>query len=147
MSGAVADPSSAVRNRSVGFPETGRSRVEITAALDAMAATDVDWRGGRVPLYVFGATPEVGEVGRDAFMRFFTENALGANRAFASLRRMEDEVIAMALDLFHGPEGALGGMTSGGTESILLAVKACRDWERTRRGDPAHRGNLVLPIT
>ena len=131
----------------VHFPETGRPRAEIAAALDAMAATDVDWRAGRVPLYVFGATPEIAEVGRDAFMRFFTENALGAKRAFASLRRMEEEVVAMALDLFHGPDGADGGMTSGGTESILLAVKACRDWARARRGDPAHRGNLVLPIT
>ncbi|MFT8243573.1 pyridoxal phosphate-dependent decarboxylase family protein [Roseomonas sp. BN140053] len=129
------------------FPEGGRPRAEIDAALDAMAAGDVDWRGGRVPLYVFGATAEVGEVGRDAFMRFFTENALGAKRAFTSLRRMEEEVVAMALDLFHGPEGAVGGMTSGGTESILLAVKACRDGARARRGDPAHRGNLVLPVS
>lgn len=129
------------------FPERGLGRADIAAALDAMAAGDADWRGGRVPLYVFGATAEVAEVGRDAFMRFFTENALGGKRAFGSLRRMEDEVVAMALALFHAPDGAVGGMTSGGTESILLAVKACRDHARAARGDPTHRGNLVLPVT
>jgi len=129
------------------FPEQGRGRDDVAAALDAMAQADADWRGGRVPLYVFGATKEVGEVGRDAFFRYFTENALGSKRAFTSLKRMEEEVVAMALDLFHGVPGATGRMTSGGTESILLAVKACRDWNRARRGDAAHRGNLVLPET
>ncbi|MBN8889541.1 MAG: aspartate aminotransferase family protein, partial [Rhodospirillales bacterium] len=129
------------------FPHTGRSRAEIEAALASMHAGDADWRGGRVPLYVFGATAEVAEIGRDAFMAYFTENALGAKRAFTSLKRMEEAVVAMCLDLFHGPAGSVGNMTSGGTESIVMAVKACRDWSRARRGDPAHRGNLVLPVT
>ena len=131
----------------IQFPKTGRSRAEIDAALLAMAQGDADWRGGRVPLYVFGATAEVAEVGRAAFNAYFTENALGGRRAFPSLRRMEDEVIAMALDLFHAPPDAAGSMTSGGTESIVLAVKAARDWGRARRGDEAHRGNLVLPVS
>ena len=129
------------------FPDGGRSRAEIDEALAAMAAGDADWRGGRVPLYVFGATAEVAEVGRAAFNAYFTENALGGKRAFPSLRRMEEEVVAMALDLFHAPAGAAGFMTSGGTESIVMAVKASRDWARARRGDRRHRGNLVLPVT
>jgi len=129
------------------FPLQGQPADRIAALLDAMKATDANWRAGRVPLYVFGATPGVAEVGRDAFMAFFTENALGAKRAFTSLKRMEEEVIAMALDLFHGPEGSTGNMTSGGTESIVMAVKACRDWNRARRANPTHRGNIVLPLT
>jgi glutamate/tyrosine decarboxylase-like PLP-dependent enzyme len=80
-------------------------------------------------------------------MAFFSENALGGRRAFKSIGRMEQEVIEMALDLFHAPDGATGSMTSGGTESILLAVKACRDFARARRGDRTFRGNLVLPET
>ncbi len=129
------------------FPQTGQAADRIAALLDQMKASDANWRGGRVPLYVFGATPGVAEVGRDAFMAFFSENALGAKRAFGSLKRMEEEVVAMALDLFHGPVGAAGNMTSGGTESIVMAIKACRDWNRARRGNPTHRGNLVLPLT
>ena len=53
----------------------------------------------------------------------------------------------MGLDLFHAPEGALGNMTSGGTESIVMAVKACRDWSRTQRAERWFRGNIVAPET
>jgi glutamate/tyrosine decarboxylase-like PLP-dependent enzyme len=129
------------------FPSAGTSPVAIEAALAAFSRGDADWRGGRVPLFVFGATEEVAQVGRAAFNAYFTENALGGRRAFGSLLRMEQEVVAMCLDLFHAPAGAVGTMTTGGTEGILLAVKNSRDWQRLRRGDAAHRGNLVLPTT
>ena len=131
----------------MNFPETGQPADRIAALLDSMKATDANWREGRVPLYVFGATPAVAEIGRDAFMAFFTENALGAKRAFTSLKRMEEEVIAMALNLFHAPETAAGNMTSGGTESIVMAIKACRDYNRAKRQNPTHRGNIVAPLT
>lgn len=131
----------------VRFPEQGRSRAELMNQMARLAEGDAAWRSGRVPLYVFGATSDVAELGRDAFLAFFSENALGSRRAFGSLKHMEEEVVAMGLDLFHAPDGAAGNMTSGGTESIVIAVKACRDWTRTRRGTPRHRGNIVLPVT
>jgi sphinganine-1-phosphate aldolase len=129
------------------FEECGRQRGSVIAELEAMRARDADWRGGRVPLYVFSGPPDVQEVGRQAFNMFFSENALGARRAFPSLLRMEQEVIGMGLDLFHAPEGALGNMTSGGTESIVMAVKTCRDWSRTQRAERWFRGNIVAPET
>jgi sphinganine-1-phosphate aldolase len=131
----------------IAFPAAGAPAGAVTAALGEMARDDADWRGGRVPLFVFGATEGVAQIGRSAFMAYFTENALGGQRAFGSLLRMEQEVLAMCRDLFHGPDSTIGSMTSGGTESIVLAVKNCRDWQRVRRGDATHRGNLVLPST
>lgn len=125
------------------FPEHGSAKADITAALARLRENDADWRGGRVPLYVFGSRPDVAEIGRDAFMEFFSENALGARRAFKSVGRMEQDVLGMALDLFHAPETATGFMTSGGTESILLAVKASRDFARAAKAKP--NGNIVLP--
>jgi len=47
--------------------------------------------------------------------------------AFPSLKKFETEVVSMAADLFHGGPEASGNMTSGGTESILLAVKTAKD--------------------
>ncbi|MSP89807.1 MAG: aspartate aminotransferase family protein [Alphaproteobacteria bacterium] len=129
------------------LPAQGRARGSVFDQMREMAAGDADWRNGRVPLYVFKANEEVTAVGRDAFFEFFAENALGAKRAFGSLKRMEDEVVAMALDLFHGPEGAVGNMTTGGSESIFMAVRACRDWNRARRGKPRHQGNMVIPYS
>ena len=114
------------------------------AELATMQGGDADWRSGRVPLYVFSGPPDVLEIGRAAFNAFFTENALGARRAFPSLARMEREVVGMGLDLFNAPAGAVGNMTSGGTESILMAVKACRDFNRERRSDPSFRGSIVM---
>lgn len=131
----------------IKFEEEGRGRQEVLATLEGLKANDIDWKGGRAPLYVFTATKEVSEVGQAAFNAYFSENALGARRAFPSLLRMEQEVVAMGLDLFHGPEGGAGNMTSGGTESIVMAVKAARDQARARRGNPTHRGNLVLPVS
>jgi len=130
-----------------GFERAGRPVAEVMAALDALRSQDLDWRGGRVPLYVFSGPSEVSALGQAAFDAFFSENALGAARAFPSLQRMEREVIEMGLDLFSAPEGASGNMTSGGTESILMAMKACRDRSRAQRGRPDFRGNIVLPFS
>jgi len=129
------------------FPAAGRPAADVLRDLAALKSGDADWRGGRVPLYVFKASDEVDALGKSAFDAFFSENALGAKRAFTSLKRMEDEVVEMGLDLFGAPEGAVGCMTTGGTESVVLAVQTCRDWNRARRGEPAHRGNIVLPET
>ena len=113
----------------------------------ALAADDIDWRRGRVPLYVFKANDDIAALGRDAFLEFFTENALGGKRAFFGLKRMEDEIVAMGLSLFHAPDEAAGFFTTGGSESIIAAVKACRDWMRSKTGRQDLRGNIVAPFS
>jgi glutamate/tyrosine decarboxylase-like PLP-dependent enzyme len=115
--------------------------------MKAQAADDIDWRRGRVPLYVFKANDEITALGRDAFLEFFTENALGSKRAFFGLKQMEDEVVAMGLSLFHAPDDAAGFFTTGGSESIICAVMACRDYGRRQTGRADRRGNIVLPFS
>lgn len=127
------------------LPLKGRTHDDVIAEMRHAKEGDADWQHGRVPLFVFKATDELNQVGRDAFLEFFSENALGGKRAFPSVRRMEDEVVEMALGLFNAPPEAQGFMSTGGTESIIQAVQTCRDWNRKRRDDPTHRGNLVLP--
>ncbi|GMG82117.1 aspartate aminotransferase family protein [Paralimibaculum aggregatum] len=128
------------------FPEHGTSWADLSQEFDTATGADADWRAGRVPLYVFHANDTVSEIGRNAYNRFFSENALGARRAFGSLKRMEEEVVAMALDLFNAPDGAAGHMTSGGSESIFLAVKAAREHHRARHGGRTAL-NMVLPAS
>jgi glutamate/tyrosine decarboxylase-like PLP-dependent enzyme len=129
------------------LPAAGLSRDEIFARMKAFSANDIDWRRGRAPLYVFKANDVVAALGRDAFVEFFTENGLGGKRAFHGLKTMEDEIVAMGLSLFHAPDEAEGYFTTGGSESILVAVKACRDWLRRQTGRPDRRGNIVLPYS
>ncbi|MDH3582075.1 MAG: aspartate aminotransferase family protein, partial [Hyphomicrobiales bacterium] len=117
------------------FPVESRGRSDVIAALDAMKTGDADWRNGRVPLFVFKGSDAASEIAQEAFNHFFAENALGRHRAFPSLQRMEQDVIEMALDLFHAPVDARGFITTGGTESIIQAVQTCRDVARARRVD------------
>ena len=127
------------------LPENGMDRDDVMQALRDNKRGDANWQGGRVPLFVFRGSEAAYEMGRDAFFEYFTENALGAGRAFPSVRSMEQEILGMALNLFQAPGGASGFLSTGGTESIILAVQTCRNEARARRNDPAHRGNLVLP--
>ena len=129
------------------FPQQGRAADEILRELRELKISDVFWQGGRAPAFVFKGDAEVDAIGRAAFAEYFAENALGATCAFPSVRRLEQEVVAMALDLFNAPEGAAGFMTTGGSESILLAVHASRQQARQRRAQPRHCGNIVAPET
>jgi glutamate/tyrosine decarboxylase-like PLP-dependent enzyme len=81
-------------------------------------------------------------VAREAYLRFFSTNGLLPD-LFPSLARFEREVIDYVANLFHGPD-AVGSITSGGSESILMGVKSARD--RARRRHPAiTRPQMVVP--
>lgn len=112
------------------LPMHGQDWPTLQATMQAMKHHDVDWRHGRAAVYVFYAGEDVLKVAQEAYSLYLAENGLGMARAFPSLRQMEDDLIAMALSLLHGGEEAVGHLTSGGTESIFLALKAARDWSR-----------------
>jgi glutamate/tyrosine decarboxylase-like PLP-dependent enzyme len=109
-----------------------------------MAARDVNWREGKSAVYVFNAGPEIEQVKKAAYAMFSEENGLGP-AAFPSLAQMEREVVAFGLALMHAPAGAAGAMTSGGTDSILMAVKAARDFSR-KKGIEG-QANIVIPYS
>ncbi|MGV0036530.1 MAG: aminotransferase class V-fold PLP-dependent enzyme, partial [Candidatus Azotimanducaceae bacterium WSBS_2022_MAG_OTU7] len=66
--------------------------------------------------------------------------------AFPSLKQMEDEVVGMGLSLLHAPDNAAGSITSGGTDSINMAVKASRDYAIATKGI-AGTANIVAPYS
>src|SRR5690625_8014052 len=57
---------------------------------------------------------------------FASSNGLDPT-VFPSLLHMERELVAFARSLMNGPDETVGTVTSGGTESILLAVQTARD--------------------
>ncbi len=125
------------------LPQTGAAWAELKPLRAGYATGDVRWRDGKTAVYVFNAGPEIERVQKEAFGLFMSENGLGA-AAFPSLKRMEDEVVGFGLELLHAPKGAAGTITSGGTDSITMAVKAARDHARKARGVTGPL-NLVLP--
>jgi len=116
---------------------------QVLAELRALRENDADWRGGRTFSLVYHAGDELAALARDAYATYFAENALSP-LAFPSLRRLESEVLRMSAALFHGATAA-GSLTSGGSESILMAVKTARDHGRAVRGISAPE--MVLPAT
>ena len=127
------------------FPGKGLDKAGVRAYLSEARKGDVDWRAGKITGLVYFAGDDVVEVARDAYNMFFVENAIHP-RAWPSLQRLESEVVGMTSELLHGGEGAAGSMTSGGTESIFLAVKAARDWTRANR-PTAGTPEIVAPRT
>ena len=124
------------------IPATGRPWAALQSELESAKAHDYAWRRGRVPLYVYWLDEDLARVQRLAYEAYWSENALGM-RAFPSLKRLEDEVIGMGLSLLRAPDGAGATFTSGGSESIFLAVRAAREKARIERG--IERPNIVLP--
>jgi len=125
------------------FPAASSSN-EILSRLDELRSGDVRWREGRAFTLAYSAGQEVEALAADAHRRFATENALNTD-AFPSLRTIQAEVVAFVGSwLEAGPDGA-GFMTSGGTESLLLAVKGAR--ERGRRERSITQPNVVLPTS
>jgi len=125
------------------MPAQGSSHDEVMSQLNSALSGDANWRAGRIFSLVYFAGEDVAQVIRDAYSAAIFTNGLGP-AAFRSLKKMESEVIAMTADLVGLPE-AVGNMTSGGTESILMALKTARDWARAEKG--ITEPEVLLPVT
>ena len=126
------------------FPATGRPVDDLVAEIRAGRGDDADWRAGRTFSLVYNAAdPELERLHEAVAHEYLHENYLNPF-AFPSLLRMEREVVAMGADLLHGNPRA-GKLTSGGTESLFLAVQVARDHARAERG--IAEPTIVLPET
>jgi glutamate/tyrosine decarboxylase-like PLP-dependent enzyme len=112
------------------------------ARLRALQAGDLPVHGGRTLAYVYDAgLPEVDRIAREAVAAYAGSNGLDPT-AFPSMLTMENELVGFACDLLDAPDGAVGTVTSGGTESCLLAVQTARDAH-----PEIERPNLVMAAT
>lgn len=118
--------------KQIPLPKKGMPQEEVLSLIRSFKAGDSDWHRGRLFGLVYYAGQEVEELAKEAYAAYMFENALSPFD-FPSLLKMETEFISMVGMLLGGNEETAGAMTSGGTESILMAVKAARDWARTNR--------------
>ncbi len=126
------------------FPSTGKTKDEVLAIMRAARDHDVQWKKGRAFSLVYHAGKDVDDLLKEASLLFFSENGLNP-AAVPSLRKFETEIVAMAASLL-GDENAVGTVTSGGTESLLMTVKTARDWARKNRPEIQHP-EMILPIS
>ena len=129
----------------IPFPNSHSTSEELFHQFDILSANDADWRNGRTFSLVFYPGPEVEAVLKQAYTRFIFENGLSP-ASFRSLGRMESEVVSITASLLNAPESAVGNMTSGGTESIMCAVRASLKHAESRIPH-GKKGNIVIPET
>ena len=123
-------------------PTTAATTDEVLATLRALQAMDLPAHGGRTLAYVYDSgLADADAVGLEALAMFAASNGLDPT-AFPSLLRMENDLVALTGGLLDAPAGFAGSVTSGGTESILLAVLAAR------QGSPATADpSMVIPTS
>jgi glutamate/tyrosine decarboxylase-like PLP-dependent enzyme len=127
------------------MPKEGWSESELFERMEAYRVNDMPWRDGRTWAYIYDPGREAEDVIKRAYMMFLTENGLDPT-VFPSTLRFENEVVAMAAAHLNGDENVVGSFTSGGTESIMLAVKAARDYAREKRPQ-IREPEILLPCT
>ncbi|MBW2142642.1 MAG: aspartate aminotransferase family protein [Deltaproteobacteria bacterium] len=133
----------------ITLPPKGSPRRDVLAALRSLKKDDADWHEGRMFGLIYDAGREVEEVAIEAASIFMIENALSP-MAFPSLLKMETEVVSMVISLSGGDDDAVGSVTSGGTESILMTVKAARDWARDVKPEvkpEIKNPEMIAPVT
>lgn len=126
------------------LPEHGSSQDDVMARLRALQVDDGDYHNARTWGLIYNAGPDVDAMVQAAGGHVLLENALNP-AVFPSLKTMQRDVVAISADLLHGGEDVGGSMTSGGTESIFMAVKTARDRMRAEKG--IRHGRVVLPRT
>ena len=117
---------------------------EVLRQVAEIGAKDLNWKQGRAFSLAYYAGADVQEVADQALAMYASTNGLNAD-AFPSLKKFQSEVVQMVNAWVHGGDQAAGFMTSGGTESILLAVKGSRERGRQEKGITTP--NVVLPTS
>lgn len=134
----------------MSLPREPASGDEVLAELAEFRADDPSVHGGRVLAYVYDAgIPGLDAVANEALTMYAAVNALDPT-VFPSVAKIENDLVGWGLDLLGGGPDAAGIVTSGGTESCMLAVKAGREHWRHRVGEDraaSERPVLVIPIT
>jgi glutamate/tyrosine decarboxylase-like PLP-dependent enzyme len=124
------------------LPAQGVPGAEVLRELAALREHDLPTHGGRLFAYVYDPALEgLDELAAAAYAASAHVNGLDPT-AFPSLLAMENDLVAAAAHTLGGPPSTVGSVTSGGTESLILAVKAARDG----RPDIAEP-RLVMPVT
>jgi sphinganine-1-phosphate aldolase len=124
------------------LPEVGHSVTSIKEELKTYQDLDhCSWESGKVSGTVYHGGKELSLLLKDAYGMFSVSNPLHPD-VFPGVRKMEAEVISMCLDLYHG---GCGSLTSGGTESILMSIKAHRDMYADLKG--ITEPEMVVPVS
>jgi len=135
------------------IPARGRDKGDILKELAVMAEEEnAKWKTGQVSGTFYHAGDDHRAFLNEVFSFFSHENTIQFDLC-PSMFKMESEIISMTAGMLsaaavkaRNPEdGVCGTVTSGGTESILMAMKVYRDWGRAEKG--IETPEIIMPHT
>lgn len=104
-----------------------KTRESIAIEMKAACQNDIAWHDLKNLTASYYGGAEVADIAKEAFCHHIGDNVVHQRGLHPSVAKYEQDVLAMALGLFHAPDGATGTITTGGSESIMLALKTARD--------------------
>ena len=132
----------------VRLPQVGRSRAEILQEMQAFYAHEEPrWREGYVSGAVYHGAQEHIDFQNQVYAINSQSNSLHLD-VWPSALKFEAEIVSMAAHMLGAEltgDEIVGTVSSGGTESILLAMKTYRDWARQTKG--ITQPEMVVPST
>jgi glutamate/tyrosine decarboxylase-like PLP-dependent enzyme len=131
------------------LPEEGKPRQDILEEIRALDASEAArWKDGYVSGAVYHGDPEHIAFLNEAYAITSQTNPLHSD-LWPSIAKYEAEIVSMTANMlgsaFASDAEVCGTVASGGTESIMLAMRSYRDWARDRKGTTAPE--LVVPTT
>lgn len=109
------------------LPTEGLKETDICEIARRLIDDEIEkWKNGTASGTIYTQS-DTNKLSNTIYCMFSGTNPLHPD-IFPSIKHFEASVIKMTLNLFNAPESGRGVMTSGGTESILLAMKAYRDY-------------------
>lgn len=131
------------------LPKKGLGFATVVKELEqikALLVPSANWEKGYVSGAVYNGAAELQDLVEKAFRLFSVSNPLHPE-VFPAVRQMESEIVSMVAGMFNGDENCVGNVTSGGTESILLACLAYREYAHYNRGIDRSVAEIVVPST
>ena len=127
------------------LPPHGRNWEKVKAEMEAAQGDDSPWYNERMFIggSYFGGE-DVVEVANEAYQMYINYNALYGTKIFPSLVRYESDIVGALLEMMNAPMGASGSITTGGTESLIMAVKTAHTWAHDYRPE-AIAPEIVVP--
>ncbi|KAI8638484.1 sphingosine-1-phosphate lyase [Parasitella parasitica] len=127
------------------LPSKGLTEQQVMQSLHKFEGIEAaDWAGGKVSGSIYHGGQDLTKILAEAYKIFAVANPLHPE-IFPGIRRMEAESVAMVLSMYNAPSTGCGTMTSGGTESILMACKTYRDMYKDLKG--INYPEMVVPDT
>jgi len=130
------------------LPEAGQDRLKIIEEMEGLSAAErASWEAGYASGAVYNGDPDHINFLNRVYALNSQSNPLHAD-LWPSATKFEAEIVAMTANMMGADQTGdeiVGTVSSGGTESILLAMKTYRDWARAERG--VKKPEIIIPFT